>query len=71
MNDAFKRGDYEEYHSLHATRNELATFQPVMMHSYAENTVPVPFHQQILRDFATVEKLGFKMLEELEAHSAS
>ncbi len=40
---------------------------PLMAHSFHEKARPVYFHGQLLADYATIEELGQKMLEELES----
>lgn len=64
--DALNHGDVDKYDFLSAEQDALCIFQPIMIHSFIENSQPVLFHPQLLADFNTIEELGRKMLEELD-----
>ena len=65
MAEAINRHDFEEYDRLSVDQMKLATFKPWMQHSFSEGQPPIVFHAQLLSDFATIEALGLKLLEEL------
>ncbi len=65
MNQALRRWDLEEHERLQAEQLALAFFRPWMQHSFEEAARPVIFHSQVLADFATIEELSLKLLEEL------
>jgi hypothetical protein len=66
MNDAlYVRGDGFEYEQLSAEQSLLLVFQPLITHSIRETTAHFAFHVQMLADFATVEEIAYKMLDEL------
>jgi hypothetical protein len=64
--EAAQRGDAEAYERISMEQSKLTTFKPWIQHSYGEGSKLVVFHPQMIRDFATVEQLGWKMLEELK-----
>lgn len=65
--EALRRGDTRTYKKLGEQQQSIAGFSPVMIHSFTDkNTGPVPIHQQVLRDFKTVEQLSWRMLQELK-----
>ena len=66
MADAVNIGAHNEYYRLSEEQEKLGEFWPVMTHSFEENPSYVHFHFQILEDFAIIENLGRKMLEELD-----
>lgn len=57
--------DVAEYERLKAEQLALVEFRPIMTHKLYDKKPPVVFHIQLLNDFATVEEIGRKMLEEL------
>ena len=59
-------GDSAEYDRLHTEQMALVAFQPVMQHSYFEETNSLAFHPQLIANFLTIDELGHKILEELE-----
>jgi hypothetical protein len=65
-NRRMTESDVTEYERLSAEQKALATFVPLMMHSFEEKAKPVVFHSQMLIDFVTVEELAKKILEELD-----
>jgi hypothetical protein len=67
MTEASRRGELAEYERLEVEQKKLARFMPWMHHSYLEKATPAVFHPQLLADFHTVEELGLKMHDELEA----
>jgi len=64
--DALKRRDRDEYERLEADRKALATFAPVMTHSFEEKAIFIEFHPQLLTDFDTIEAIAQRMLKELD-----
>jgi hypothetical protein len=56
--------DFDGYDQLMAEQLKLGRFRPWIQQSFEENSVPIVFHPQMLSDFATIEELGTKMLEE-------
>jgi hypothetical protein len=66
MNDALIRLDPTTSDHWSAEQARLLVFQPMMTHSISEARGLVPFHAQMLADFATVEELGTKMVKDLE-----
>jgi hypothetical protein len=66
MGEAMRRRDMDEYDRLEHQELKLVFFRPWMGHSPGEQRGTVAFHEQILRDFATVEDLGWKVLAELD-----
>jgi hypothetical protein len=62
----FERGDLAEHARLEAEQKALTHFRPWMKHSFTDPTPPVPFHPQVLADFATVEEMCQKILAELD-----
>ena len=58
--------DPDEYDRLTAEQMKRVQFLPVMKHSFSEKSKSVVFHPQVLSDFAMVEEIGKKMLQELE-----
>ncbi len=65
MNDALYRGDLDERTRLEVEQNALIRFRPLMKQSFGDPTPPVVFHPQVLADFATVEEMSLRVLEEL------
>ena len=65
MTAALQRLDVAEHERLSAEQKSLTAFLPVMTHSFEEEAKFVVFHGQVLSDFATIEELAQKMLEEL------
>jgi hypothetical protein len=57
--------DIAAYEELKAKQAQLLAFHPVMTHSFSEAAKLVPYHDQMIADFLTVEVLAFKMLAEL------
>ena len=45
---------------------KLGMFRPWMTHSFSEQARHLIFHGQLLSDYATIEEMGGKMLEELD-----
>jgi hypothetical protein len=62
----FATKDVDEYGRLKAEQLKLVAFHPVMKHTLHDKKPPVVFHFQLLRDFATVEEIAEKMLDELK-----
>lgn len=67
MNQALRRWDLKEHERLQAEQLALVFFRPWMQHSFEEAARPVVFHSQVLADFATVEEICLKILEELDS----
>jgi hypothetical protein len=64
-NRRMTESDITEYERLSTEQKALATFVPVMMHSFEEKAKPVAFHSQMLIDFLTIEELAEEILGEL------
>lgn len=63
--EAVKALAFDKRDSLAVEQLKLTEFKPWMKHSFEEGSKTIVFHPQILSDFATVEEIGHKMLEEL------
>lgn len=59
-------GDSAEYQRLKTEQLKLVVFRPIMKHSFADQKPPVVFHFQLLQDFATIEDIALKLIEELD-----
>lgn len=66
MNEAAINGDFETYNAKSIEQEALGKFQPIMLHSTVETEAFIAVHPQLLDDFAAVEEIGKKMLEELK-----
>lgn len=64
---ALARGDVAEHERLRAEQTELEVFRAWMMHSFHEEAAPLVFHPQLLANFNTIEEMGRKLLEHLDA----
>jgi len=64
--EAARKGDAEAYERISIEQSRLTTFKPWIQHSYGEGSKLVVFHPRMLKDFAIVEQLGWKMLNELK-----
>lgn len=62
----FQRRDSEAHVRLKAEQDALTQFRPWMKHSFNDPAPPIVFHAQVLADFATVEEIAQKVLEELK-----
>ena len=67
MTRALARGDIVELERLRAAQAELKVFRAWMMHSFYEEAKPLVFHPQLLANFNTIEEMGRKLLEHLDA----
>ena len=67
MQDAIVRRDFEEFDRLETAQIDLASFQPHMIHSFEERSIPILFHRQLLADFLTIEEIAGRMLQELNS----
>ncbi len=66
MYTARARGDIAETKRLRRAQSHLAVFQPVMIHSFGEQSRPVVFHPQLLADFECVGDIATRVLNELD-----
>jgi hypothetical protein len=66
---ALARGDHVAYDQLGDEQKKLGEFRPWMRHSFYEQSPTIVFHYQLLTDYATIDELALKLLEELEAYS--
>jgi hypothetical protein len=64
-NAALLRGDSKENDRLREYQQSLGQFRPWMTHSPTEQAPTIIFHGQLLSDYATIDELGWKILEEL------
>jgi hypothetical protein len=67
MIEASRKGELAEHGRLAAEQQKLVRFLPWIHHSYLEGGKPAVFHPQLLADFHTIEELGLKIHDELEA----
>jgi hypothetical protein len=63
--DAILRRDWKRVADLEAEEEELGRFIPMMTHSFSEESKSVVFHPQVLADWATIELISEKFIEEL------
>lgn len=63
--DALKRRDFDGYDKLRGEQEQVGFFRPWMTHSQIEAAPAVVFHEQLLRDYITIDEFGRKLLEEL------
>jgi hypothetical protein len=63
--EAGLKGDYKAYDALVSKQKALGVYRPWMMHSPAEKSPGVVFHDQLLQDFTTIDECANKILEEL------
>lgn len=68
MVDAIRQGGYERYDQLRLDQKKFGRFRPWMTHSQTEKSPTAVFHWQLLQDYATIDELGRKMLDELDSH---
>ncbi len=66
-NAALQRLNHQEYDRLRGEQRKLGVFRPWMTHSLVEQAPGVVFHFQLLSDFATIDEMGSKIFDELEA----
>jgi hypothetical protein len=64
------RWDFAGYDRARDAQKEFARFRPVITHSHYEPAGQFYFHPQLLSNWATIEEMGLKVLEELDGHSA-
>jgi hypothetical protein len=64
--EALQHADFEEYDRLQSKQKEFVLFRPWMTHSQFEKAPAVVFHPQLLQDYATIDEVGRKLLEELD-----
>ncbi len=60
--------DYDGWTYLTGEKNNLGTFEPLMVHSYGDiddGGPPVKFHAQVLIDLATIVEIGEVIFDEL------
>lgn len=68
--DALARQAWDEMDKHEADQLAMHTFHPLMMHSFEEGARTISFHPQMVGDFALVEVLGRRMLDELKTLDA-
>jgi hypothetical protein len=61
LDDAFDRDDYEECERLLSDQEKMVEFSPWIAHSFAEQSVPIAFHPQLLADFNTLVEIAGRM----------
>lgn len=64
---ALAQGDLDEVERLRAAQSKLKVFRAWMMHSFHEEARPLVFHPQLLANFNTIEEMGRRLLEHLDA----
>lgn len=62
---ALQQGDFEAHDHLREEQRNLGKFRPWMTYSLYEQAPTIVFHGQLLTDYATIDELGWKMLEAL------
>jgi|SRR5215471_11584505 hypothetical protein len=67
--EADRRLDLRESERLRAEQEKLGVFYPLMTGSIFEKSPGVYFHPQLISDFMTIDELGRKMMDELEARA--
>ena len=68
--EALNRLDFSGYDQARDDQKKLGMFRPWMTHSVSEKAPHIIFHGQLLADYATIDELGGKMLDELDASLA-
>jgi hypothetical protein len=63
--EALRAHDFEGYDKLRAEQQGYGFFRPWMTHSQTEDAPAVVFHEQLLRDYVTIDEMGRTMLDEL------
>ena len=63
--EAMKLRDYGNVNKLEKEQRALTSFEPVTTHSFEENAPVVPFHLQMMKDYDTVDNIGWRLLKEL------
>jgi hypothetical protein len=58
---AFARFDSKKFKEFKAAQEKLCRFEPVMMHSIADDSKRIAFHPRLLSDFNTICELAFKI----------
>ena len=66
---ALARGDHITHDRLRDDQKKLSEFRPWMTHSHYEQAPGIVFHYQLLSDYATIDELALKLLDELKSHS--
>jgi hypothetical protein len=64
--EAFATTDYKTYLELKAKQEKLGAYRPWMTHSPTEGAPVVVFHQQMLKDFLTINECANKLFEEID-----
>ena len=70
-NAALQRGDHEQCDRLRDDQKKLGEFRPWMTYSRYEQAPTIVFHGQLLSDYTTIDEFGSKMIEELDAQTAT
>ena len=68
---AILKRDLEKLNALDRREEAISMFKPIALHSIVESPGILGFHQQMLRDFLTIEQLGLYMLEALAVEGSS
>jgi hypothetical protein len=64
---SIQQKEIEKVDELLVEQRKLGKFEPVMAHSFSENSVPVKFHAQLLADWNTLIKFSSLFLDELNS----
>ena len=67
----WKAKDNDEYEVIKGQQMSLVVFRPLMKHSLYDEKPPIAFHGQLLIDLKTVELIGTRILEAMNACKAS
>ena len=62
---ALKNYDFDRQEKISREQEFLGTYDPLMTHSYSENSLPVRFHPQLICDALTIHLLGEQFLRHL------
>lgn len=63
--EAVKRRDFSEFDRLSEEIETVGKFEPLMTHSFGNNSKVVRFHPQILADWGAIIEISQKFLQEL------
>jgi hypothetical protein len=59
-------GDHNGYFIARSKLLTLGTFEPMMVHSFAEGSRPIRYHGQVLSDLKTIAHIANRLLTELD-----
>jgi hypothetical protein len=62
--EALSNLDFKRYVELQAAQKALGMWRPWMTHSVTEKSPGAVFHEQLIRDYVTIDEFGRQMLDE-------